>query len=597
MFNIYRIAAVSPDLHPADIRFNVSAMSRAYTQAVNNHASLVLFPALAVTGKSCGILFEQPYLLDSAWEAAISLAAVTGDAPAVFGMPVYSGNKLVECAAVAQNGKIAALIVRRTPDLPGFSQEIPVAEGLYPAGTVFNDGKLTFSVNFAGDMPVFPAAQLQLFCGAKPAIPGAWECDEEFFRAVSNRSGGAAAAAFSGCGESTGDVVYGGGLLICDRGKTAASRPSPANGSGMIYADIDLDKINHSQMRLPLTSADRVRLQPVPQAPDFSCLNNPIHPFLPQNPDKIAGFCRETLTLQATGLGERMLRCGAKKMVLGISGGLDSTLALVVLALVCRQYSLPPQSILAVTMPGFGTTGRTKSNAVKLAELIGAEIREISITDACMQHFSDIGHDPEKTDSVYENSQARERTQILMDIANQVNGIVIGTGDLSEIALGWSTFNGDQMAMYAVNSSIPKSNIAVLLRHAASLLPGSENILQDVIDTPVSPELLPLDANGEIAQKTEDILGAYELHDFYLYHFVNGVSAPEKLFALARHAFAGKYPDAELQRVKELFIRRFFTQQFKRTAAPDGIQAGEVSLSARTAWPMNADVSGALWRK
>ena len=598
MFNIYRIAAVSPDLHPADTCFNVSVMTDAYAQAVKNHASLVLFPALAVTGKSCGILFQQPFLLDSAKAEAEKFAAATGNVPAVFGLPLLTGGKLLECAAVAQNGRIAGLVVRKTPELPFFTGIVPENSGFYPAGKVFDDGNLAFSVNFTGDMPEFPAAQLQLFCGAEASVPGKWKKNERFFRAISDQISGVTAAAFAGSDESTGDMVYGGGIIICDRGKTAAVRPAPAAGAGVIYADIDLDKINHAQMRLPLSPAvDRVQLSAIPQAPDFRYLYNPQNPFLPETPEETAKFCQETLELQITGLGERLLRCGAKKLVLGISGGLDSTLALVILALLCRRYALEPATVLAVTMPGFGTTGRTKSNAVKLAELFGAEVREISITDACMQHFRDIGHDPAKVNSVYENSQARERTQILMDIANQENGIVIGTGDLSEIALGWSTFNGDQMAMYAVNSSIPKSCIAPVLRYAATLLDGSGKILQDVIDTPVSPELLPLDENGELTQKTEDILGAYELHDFYLYHFVNGVSAPDKLFALAQNAFAGKYPDCELQRVKELFIKRFFTQQFKRTAAPDGVQAGIISLSARTDWPMNADISGMLWRK
>ena len=338
-------------------------------------------------------------------------------------------------------------------------------------------------------------------------------------------------------------------------------------------------------------------LEMLPEVEDLHYFANPVHPFLPEDPEIRREFCRETFALQTIGLGERFLRCGAKKLVLGISGGLDSTLALTALALMCKEYGLPMDTILAVTMPGFGTTGRTKSNAVKLAELLGAEVREIPIDRACLQHFTDIGHDPQQTNSVYENSQARERTQILMDLANAVNGIVIGTGDLSEIALGWSTFNGDQMAMYSVNSSIPKSNIAALLEYASGILPGSAAILQDVIDTPVSPELLPLDENGEIAQKTENILGAYELHDYYLWHFTHGVSGPEKLFALAKDAFDGKYPDEELLRVRDLFIRRFFTQQFKRTAGPDGIQAGVVSLSARNAWSMPADINGKLWRR
>lgn len=596
MYDIYRIAAVSPDLHSADVQYNFSCMLADYRQAVANGASLVLFPALAATGKSCGVLFQQPYLLTAVWEAAEKFAAETGEVPAVFGLPVLYGGRVLETAAVAQQGRIAALVCRHTPDLPVFCGDIPAELPFVAPGSIF-DGKLTFSVEFAGDMPENSGAMLRLFCGAEAEIPGSWQNRESFFRSLSGYCGNAVAAAFAGCGESTGDQLFGGALLICSQGKSVALRPSPAPAKGIIYADIDAEKIVAAQLKKPgHLSVPAVKLAPLPQAPDMKYLSNPPHPFLPENELELENFCRESFALQTIALYERFKRCMAKKLILGISGGLDSTIALVALGLLCEKYSLPGKTIIAVTMPGFGTTGRTRNNALKLAEIIGAEIREIPIAQACLQHFADIGHDPANTNSVYENSQARERTQILMDIANAENGLVIGTGDLSEIALGWSTFNGDQMAMYAVNSSIPKSNIAAMLRYAAKLLPEAETILQDVIDTPVSPELLPLDENGEIAQKTENILGAYELHDFYLYHFLSGIGEAEKLLALARHAFGEKYPEAELERVRELFMKRFFTQQFKRTAGPDGIQAGVFSLSVRTSWPMAADLNGKLFR-
>jgi NAD+ synthase (glutamine-hydrolysing) len=570
-------------------------MIDAYLQAVKNGASIVLFPAFAVTGKSCGVLFQQPYLLESAEIAAGKIAEAVGDVPAVFGMPKLYRTTLLECAAIARNGRIINFAVNENPDIAGFSGEVPCEENFSSAGCVF-DGNLSFSVEFSGNMPVRNDAQLRLFCGAEAEMPGSWRRSQEFYISLSGISKCAVAAAYAGSSESTGDQLYGGALLVISDGRIIASRPSPAKGAGEVFADIDREKIFAAQLKSAIKSSSHVAIDPIPETDDWRYLNNPAHPFLPEDPDELENFCRESFALQTIGLGERFCRCGAEKMVLGISGGLDSTLALVVLAMVCREYDLPMDSIVAVTMPGFGTTGRTKNNALKLAELIGAEIREIPIGKACLQHFEDIGHDPAVTNSVYENSQARERTQILMDIANEVNGIVIGTGDLSEIALGWSTFNGDQMAMYAVNCSIPKTNIAAMLKYAAGVLPGSETILQDVIDTPVSPELLPLDENGEIAQKTETILGAYELHDYYLWQLYHGVSDPEKLLALAKHAFAGQYPDEELLRVRNLFMKRFFTQQFKRTAAPDGIQAGVVSLSARTAWQMPPDISGKLWR-
>lgn len=595
MFSTYRVAAISPQLQVADPFYNAQVMIDAYLQAVKNGASIVLFPAFAVTGKSCGILFQQPYLLESAEIAAGKIAETAGDVPVVFGMPKLFRTTLLECAAVAQNGKIISFVVNENPGVDGFSGEIPEEENFSAPGEVF-DGKLSFSVEFSGNMPMKNHAQLRLFCGAEAEVPGSWRQLQEFYLSLSAMSKCAVAAAYAGSSESTGDQLYGGALLIVSDGRAIASRPSPAKGAGEIFADIDREKILAAQLKSAVKSTWSVAIDTIPETEDWRYLDNPAHPFLPDDPVELENFCRESFALQTIGLGERFLRCGAKKMVLGISGGLDSTLALVVLAMVCREYGLPMDAIVAVTMPGFGTTGRTRNNALKLAELLGAEIREIPIAKACLQHFADIGHDPALTNSVYENSQARERTQILMDIANEVNGIVIGTGDLSEIALGWSTFNGDQMAMYAVNCSIPKSNIGAMLKYAAGILPGSEKILQDVIDTPVSPELLPLDENGEIAQKTEAILGAYELHDYYLWQLYHGVSDPEKLLALAKHAFAGQYPDEELLRVRNLFMKRFFTQQFKRTAAPDGIQAGVVSLSARTAWRMPADISGKLWR-
>ena len=598
MFDIYRVAAVSPDLHPADPFFNAEAMAAAYREAVKNGAGIVLFPALAITGRSCGALFDQVMLLRAAAEAAEKFAGQTGAAPAVFGMPVLRGGARLECAAVAVNGGIAAYVVRTAPDLPGFSGEVPCSPEFFPAGTAF-DGGLIYSVNFAGD-PLSedaPGVQLKLFCGAEPEIPGAWARRRIFHQALSGETPCATAGAYAGCGESTSDTVCGGALLIGELGGILAERPSPAAAPGIIYADIDREKIVAAQLRRRTPPPEAAAMPPVPQAPDLRHLVNPASPFLPEDPAERARFCQESLDLQCIGLYERFRRCGAAKMLLGISGGLDSTLALTVMALTCRRYLLPPGTMLTVTMPGFGTTGRTKNNALKLAQIVGAQIREVPIGEACLGHFRDIGHDPAVRNSVYENAQARERTQILMDIANEVNGIVIGTGDLSEIALGWATFNGDQMAMYGVNASIPKSVIPALLEYAAPLLPGSEAILRDVIATPVSPELLPPDAAGDTTQKTEEILGAYEVHDYFIHHFVSGVSDPEKLLALAADAFDGKYPEAELRRVRDLFLKRFFTQQFKRTAGPDGVQAGVISLSGRTGWQMGADLDGMLWRK
>ncbi|MBR2344199.1 MAG: NAD(+) synthase [Lentisphaeria bacterium] len=588
MFNIYRLALAVPELHPADVKFNQEKIIEAYRKAVTAGASLVVFPELAVTGSSCGILFKQMYLLDRAAAAANDIAAATGDVPAVFGVPVLCGGKVLNTMVWASHGEIAAVTVKDSADqfLDGER---------FPSGTLFDCGGLTVSVEFAGDFPQDTHAMLRIFAGAEPRLPGAERRHREFARTVSGCSGAAVAEVFAGNGESGTDVIYG-GKPVCACNGRVLSGGTVSEAPEVCFYDLDGDILAAAQLN-KTPASQSVLLEALPQAPDLQFFDNPAHPFMPENPVERREFCDETLSIQAEALALRYFRSYSKSMVIGISGGLDSTLALVVIDRCCNEFQIPRKNIIAVTMPGFGTTGRTKNNALRLAELIGASIREIPITAACGQHFADIGHDPQKHDSVYENTQARERTQILMDIANQTGGIVVGTGDLSEIALGWCTFNGDHMAMYNVNSSIPKSSIALLLECAAAGLPAeAAAILQDVINTPVSPELLPPDENGEIGQKTEAILGAYELHDYFLWQFLNGVSEPEKVLVLAEHAFAGKYPAEEVRRVRELFCRRFFTQQFKRTAAPDGIQAGPFSLSARGAWQMGADITGAIWR-
>ncbi len=598
MFNLYRIAAVSPEVRPADIGFNFQSMLDNYRSAVSNGASLVLFPELALSGKSCQSLFKVPELLKQVLVSAENFAEETTSVPAVFGMPLLCGNKLFDVAAVAQNGQITAFVCRNAPDESFFaSGDIAAAAELLPEGSVFSDGKFTFSVNFFGSSGKPKTANCHLFCGAVPEIPGSAAVRENFALNLSYFDRCAVAMSFANSGESTTDNVYGGTRLVSCSGKIVAGSSAANFEPGTVYADIDLEKIIAAQLDLAVSQTVPAQaLDEIPESENMEFLYNPATPFMPDDPIEKEKLCRESFALQCEGLSQRFLRCHAQSMVIGISGGLDSTLALVVMAMCCKKLSLTMDKIIAVTMPGFGTTSRTKNNALLLAQNLGTTIREISIHDACCQHFRDIGHDETVHNSVYENSQARERTQILMDIANQTNGIVVGTGDLSEVALGWSTFNGDQMAMYNVNSSIPKSNIACMLESAAKIFPESEAILRDVIDTPVSPELLPPDENGEINQCTENILGAYELHDYILYHFLSGIGSQRKLLAMAEAAFGEKYPAEELQRVTGIFFRRFFTQQFKRTAAPDGVQAGVCSLSARSAFPMPADLSITGWK-
>jgi NAD+ synthase (glutamine-hydrolysing) len=410
--------------------------------------------------------------------------------------------------------------------------------------------------------------------------------------------------ASAGVHESTTDMVFSGHLMIAENGSMIAENKQFNRESEIIYADVDVERLNMQRLSEGsfqdfdsrsfyaraasfenLRSIDSLKFR-------YVCPT----PFVPGNIETRDKSSTEIFSIQCAGLAKRLEASHSKRAVIGLSGGLDSTLALLVVAETFKLLKRPATEVLALTMPGFGTTKRTKNNAVTLAELLGVELRTVDIQKACLQHFADIGHDPKTLNVTYENVQARERTQILMDIANSEGGIVIGTGDLSEIALGWSTYNADHMSMYAVNCDIPKT----LVRHIVDWYADNscaklKAVLKDILDTPVSPELLPADSNGQIAQKTESILGAYEIHDFYLYHFAKYGAEPQKLLFLAKHAFAGKFTDEELQKALTVFVRRFFTQQFKRSCIPDGPKVGTISLSPRADWRMPSDASNSDW--
>lgn len=417
--------------------------------------------------------------------------------------------------------------------------------------------------------------------------------------------------ASAGVHESTTDMVFSGHLMITENGSMIAESKPFSRETEIVYADVDVERLN--MQRLSEGSfQDFDSRSFYARAASFEGLRSleklqyrfvSPTPFVPGSLETRDQSCTEIFNIQCAGLAKRLEASHSKRAVIGLSGGLDSTLALLVVAETFKLLKRPASEILALTMPGFGTTKRTKNNAVELANLLGVELRTVDIQKACLQHFDDIGHDPQKLDVTYENVQARERTQILMDIANSVGGIVIGTGDLSEIALGWSTYNADHMSMYAVNCDIPKT----LVRHIVSWYADCANsfavenaahlaaVLRDILDTPVSPELLPADNNGQIAQKTESILGAYEIHDFFLYHFAKYGATPEKLLFLAKYAFAGKFTDEEIEKALAVFVRRFFTQQFKRSCIPDGPKVGTISLSPRADWRMPSDASFADW--
>ena len=634
MFGFYRLAAAVPELRVADVEFNLAKLAEEYEKAVAAGAAAVVFPELCITGYSCGDLFYQRRLLARAAEAAEKFAVLTAGkgTVAIFGLPLLREDALYNVAAVAQGGELRGFVPKTL--LPNYREfyekrhfqsgrgiagaSVPFGARSLPFGTdlIFDcGGGFRFAVEICEDLwGVLPPSSLLALGGARAIFnPSAGtelaskaEYRRELVRQQSARCLAAYVLASAGVHESTTDVVFGGHALIADNGRLAAENRRFARKSSLLLADVDFDRLGAARLSessfhdnpLPAGTAFRtIPLDRVEGAPDLAFAYNPPRPFVPGDAAHRRERCTEIFDIQCAGLAKRVEHTGAKKLVIGISGGLDSTLALLVAAECCRLIGRPASDIEAVTMPGFGTTGRTRGNAVKLCELLGVSLREVDIRPACLRHFEDIGHDPAKLDTAYENVQARERTQILMDIANESGGLVVGTGDLSEIALGWSTYNGDHMSMYAVNCSVPKTLIRFLIETTAERSePELAAVLRDVIDTPVSPELLPASADGSINQKTEELIGPYELHDFFLYHFIKYGAEPEKIRALAGAAFSGVFEEETIDRTLKIFLRRFFRQQFKRSCIPDGPKVGTIALSPRGDWRMPSDASDAVWR-
>lgn len=634
MFGFYRLAAAVPELRVADVEFNLAKLAEEYEKAVAAGAAAVVFPELCITGYSCGDLFYQRRLLARAAEAAEKFAVLTAGkgTVAIFGLPLLREDALYNVAAVAQGGELRGFVPKTL--LPNYREfyekrhfqsgrgiagaSVPFGARSLPFGTdlIFDcGGGFRFAVEICEDLwGVLPPSSLLALGGARAIFnPSAGtelaskaEYRRELVRQQSARCLAAYALASAGVHESTTDVVFGGHALIADNGRLAAENRRFARQGSLVLADVDFDRLGAARLSEssfhdnPLPEGMTFRTIPLDRvegAPDFAYTYNPPRPFVPGDAAHRRERCTEIFDIQCAGLAKRVEHTGAKKLVIGISGGLDSTLALLVAAECCRLIGRPASDIEAVTMPGFGTTGRTRGNAVKLCELLGVSLREVDIRPACLRHFEDIGHDPAKLDTAYENVQARERTQILMDIANESGGLVVGTGDLSEIALGWSTYNGDHMSMYAVNCSVPKTLIRFLIETTAERSePELAAVLRDVIDTPVSPELLPASADGSINQKTEELIGPYELHDFFLYHFIKYGAEPEKIRALAGAAFSGVFEEETIDRTLKIFLRRFFRQQFKRSCIPDGPKVGTIALSPRGDWRMPSDASDAVWR-
>lgn len=634
-YGYYRLAAVTPQVRVADVAFNTEEIIKAMKQAAKDGAHAVLFPELCLTGASCGDLFLQPHMQQAVLRALVRFAGDTArlNIPAVLTLPLVVDEALYNVAAVVQGGHVLGLVPKsilpNARDAYERRQFRPACElrasevnlpgfGVVPIGTdlLFTDGAdFCFGVEIGTDLcGLTPPSSTLAMQGARvifnPAAAPALTCGSDYWRNMvtqqSSRCISAYVYASAGVGESSQDAVYAGQALIADNGRVVAENSLFSRETSIIYADVDLQRLgtirlsegafNESRCVAESKGVRRITVRKPEGRCDLSYAWLPSRPFIPAA-SEMSLRCEEILNIQANALAKRIEHTHAKTLVIGISGGLDSTLALMVSARACRMLGMPNSCILAVTMPGFGTTGRTYNNAVLMMKLLGVTFKEVNIKEACLLQFSDLDFDPSLRTSTYENVQARQRTSLLMNLANKTGGLVIGTGDLSEIALGWSTYNGDHMSMYAVNCSIPKTLIRCLLAHEAALSRQElAETIQDVIDTPVSPELLPPSDDGSMEQKTEDILGPYDLHDFFLYHFIRHGAEPTKLRVLAQVAFAGEFSENLIGRTLETFLRRFFQQQFKRSCMPDGPKIGSVSLSPRGDWRMPTDACGELWK-
>ena len=631
-YGFVKVAAAIPAVKVADVHYNVEQIESLIAQAEGQGVEVIVFPELCLTGYTCQDLFKEQLLLDKAEEGLLVLLDFTRklDVICIVGLPVQIGSLLYNCAAVIQSGTLLGVVPKTyLPNYGEFyekrwfaSAQDLVAQDIYLAGspihvtpepTIFTtvDGA-RFGIEICEDVwaPTPPSNQLSLAgadlifnLSASDELIGKHQYLRQLLCQQSARTMSGYIYASCGFGESTQDVVYGGNAMILENGHLLceAERFSLQPQIKMMQIDVERLRTERRTNSTFITAQSMVKCQPFtvackPVAPRDFELMRPIdpHPFTPAD-DKMQESCEEILSIQVAGLAKRLYHIGGTKAVIGISGGLDSTLALLVTVKAFDKLGLDRRGIIGITMPGFGTTDRTYNNALKLMQTLGVTVREISIAKAVTQHFEDIGHDINVHDITYENSQARERTQILMDVANQVNAIVVGTGDLSELALGWATYNGDHMSMYGVNAGVPKTLVRYLVSYIANEM--ATEVLRDIIDTPISPELIPADEQGNIKQKTEDLVGPYELHDFFLYYFLRFGFRPAKIYMLAQKAFAGAYDDEVIKKWLQTFCRRFFTQQFKRSCMPDGPKVGSVSLSPRGDWRMPSDASSALWLK
>jgi len=649
-YGFVKVASAIPAIKVADCDFNEKQIESIVVQAEGKGVEIITFPELCITSYTCQDLFSQQLLLETAEAALFRLLDVTRSLSiiTIVGMPIQVKSALYNCAVVIQSGKILGIVPKTfLPNYKEFYEQRWFASALTLPDTqinlcaqtvpmsrnmIFKTGKCSFGIELCEDVwaPIPPSSQLALR-GAEiifnlSATNELISKNQYLQQLLSQQSARCIAGyVYSSCGfgESTQDVVYAGNALVYENGTLLAQSERFKFDEQVVISEIDVEHLrtercqntsfSENMRQMDLTDTIEITTQPVSPKYDFQLTRwvNP-HPFVPSG-KALDERCEEIFAIQVEGLAKRIVHTGAKTIVLGISGGLDSTLALLVCVKTMDKLKRNRTDIIGITMPGFGTTGRTYNNSVALMEELGVTLKEISIKDACLQHFHDIDQNINIHDITYENGQARERTQILMDVANQFGGFVVGTGDLSELALGWATYNADHMSNYGVNCSIPKTLVKYLVSWVANSVIDAEAkaTLLDIIDTPISPELIPADENGEIKQKTEDLVGPYELHDFFLYNFLRMGFRPAKIYYLAQKAFieqtynetpengmaVGSYDEETIKKWITTFCRRFFTQQFKRSCLPDGPKVGSVSLSPRGDWRMPSDASYALWVK
>lgn len=630
-----RVGAVTPKLEISNVTFNVSEIKKMMDEASSKGVEITLFPELSLTGYTCADLFLNDHLLDEALSGLIDLKKYTKKVKGVFivGVPVRRDNQLFNCAAVLEGGHILGIVPKTyipnygefyekrwfSEDARRLSDEITIDGEIIPFKTNIlfqekDDARRVFGIEICEDLwCTYPPSSDLTIRGAKMIfnlsasneIIGKNDYRKSLVKSQSEKTISAYIYASSGINESTTDLVFSGASYIYENGHMLESNKRFSFESNLIMSDVDLARIE--AMRIKDISymgvvKDKDKKYETVYFEGYNPDNELVRtyspaPFVPANEQMRNVRCEEILNIQAYALAKRLRATGIKKCVIGISGGLDSTLAFLVVVKSFDILGLDHKDIYGITMPGFGTTNRTYTNSCEFVKLYGATLKEVNIKDACMQHFKDIDHDPSILDVTYENVQARERTQILMDYANKVGGLVIGTGDLSELCLGWCTYNGDHMSMYAVNVSIPKTLVKYLVSYFAETEENEarKKIIEDILDTPVSPELLPPSDKDEILQQTESIVGPYILHDFFIYHFLRYGASPEKIKYLALHAFKGSFSESEIEKWLNFFIKRFFSQQFKRSCIPDGPKVGTISISPRGDLRMPSDASSKMW--